>query len=59
MLGPVHRKLYQLLTAGKLKECAKILRQHLQDSESRLSRVVDNHKLAQPVPVRLPKAKTG
>jgi len=59
MLGPVHRKLYQLLTAGKLKECAKILGHHLEDSESRLSRVVDNHKLTQPVAVRLPKAKTG
>ena len=59
MPGPVHRQLYQLLTAGKLKECAKILGQHQEDSESRLSRVVDNHKLAQPVPVRLPKAKTG
>jgi DNA-binding GntR family transcriptional regulator len=59
MLGPVHRKLYQLLTAGKLKECAKILEQHLEDSESRLSRVVDNHKLAKPAPARVPRAKTG
>jgi DNA-binding GntR family transcriptional regulator len=46
ILVPVHRKLYQLLTTGKLKECAKILGQHLDDSESRLSRVMDNHKLA-------------
>jgi DNA-binding GntR family transcriptional regulator len=59
MLGPVHRKLYQLLTAGKLKECAKILQQHLEDSESRSSRVVDNHKLAMPAPARVPRAKTG
>src|SRR5262249_45218724 len=33
ILVPVHRKLYQLLTAGKLKECAKVLLQHLDDSE--------------------------
>jgi DNA-binding GntR family transcriptional regulator len=46
MLIPVHRKLYQLLTAGKLKECARILLQHLDDSESRLSKVIDNHRLA-------------
>src|SRR6516164_1438958 len=59
MLGPVHRKLYQLLTAGKLKECARILGQHLEDSESRLSRVVDNHKLSRSAPARAPRAKTG
>ena len=59
MLGPVHRKLYQLLTAGKLKECARILGQHLEDSESRLSRIVDNHKLAKSAPARAPRAKTG
>jgi len=59
MLGPVHRKLYQLLTAGKLKECARILGQHLEDSESRLSRVVDNHKLSRSTPARAPRAKTG
>jgi DNA-binding GntR family transcriptional regulator len=59
MLGPIHRKLYQLLTAGKLKECARILGQHLADSESRLSRVVDNHKLAKSVPARAPRARTG
>jgi DNA-binding GntR family transcriptional regulator len=46
LLVPVHRKLYQLLTAGKLKECAQILARHLDDSESRLSRVMDNHQLA-------------
>ena len=46
MLIPVHRKLYQLLTVGKLKECARILLQHLDDSESRLSKVIDNHRRA-------------
>jgi DNA-binding GntR family transcriptional regulator len=46
ILIPVHRKLYELLKTGKLKECAKILAQHLDDSESRLSRVMDNHKFA-------------
>jgi DNA-binding GntR family transcriptional regulator len=59
MLGPVHRKLYQLLTAGKLKDCARILEQHLEDSESRLARVVDNHKKAKPAPARMSSAKTG
>jgi DNA-binding GntR family transcriptional regulator len=39
-LVPVHRKLYQLLTSGKLKQCAAVLEQHLADSESRLSRVM-------------------
>ena len=49
MLVPVHRKLYELLTTGKLAECARILRQHLDDSEARLSRVMDNHRLAKTV----------
>jgi DNA-binding GntR family transcriptional regulator len=35
-LVPVHRKLYQLLSAGKLKQCADLLLQHLDDSEARL-----------------------
>src|SRR6202162_5392437 len=39
-LIPVHRKMYQFLAAGKLKECAAVLVQHLDDSESRLSRVM-------------------
>jgi len=59
MLGPVHRRLYQLLTAGKLKDCARILEQHLEDSESRLSRVVDNHKLVKPARARVSSAKIG
>ena len=48
ILVPVHRKLYQLLAAGKLKECAAVLARHLDDSESRLSRIMDSH---QPVKV--------
>ncbi len=40
-LIPVHRKLYQLLAAGKLKQCSTLLAQHLDDSESRLSRVMN------------------
>jgi DNA-binding GntR family transcriptional regulator len=40
-LIPVHRKMYQLLAAGKLKPCAAVLAQHLDDSESRLSRVMN------------------
>jgi DNA-binding GntR family transcriptional regulator len=39
-LVPVHRKLYQLLVAGKVKPCAAMLAQHLDDSESRLGRVM-------------------
>ena len=39
-LVPVHRKLYQLLVAGRLKQCAAVLAQHLDDSESRLGRVM-------------------
>lgn len=59
ILIPVHRKLYQLLTAGRLKECARILAQHLDDSESRLSRVMDNHRLAKPAAAQVSKLKTG
>jgi DNA-binding GntR family transcriptional regulator len=59
MLIPVHRKLYQLLTAGKLRECAKILVQHLDDSELRLSRVMDNHQQARPVGAQTSRTKTG
>jgi DNA-binding GntR family transcriptional regulator len=39
-LVPVHRKLYQLLSGGKLTQCAALLAQHLDDSESRLIRVM-------------------
>jgi DNA-binding GntR family transcriptional regulator len=59
ILIPVHRQLYQLLTAGKLKECAKILLQHLDDSESRLSRVMDNHRAAKAAEVPASRSKTG
>jgi DNA-binding GntR family transcriptional regulator len=48
MLVPVHRKLYQLLIAGKLKQCAGLLAQHLDDSESRLSRLLDGHLTNRP-----------
>ncbi len=39
-LIPVHRKMYQLLSSGKLKQCAALLDQHLEDSESRLTQVM-------------------
>src|SRR5262249_16219458 len=39
-LVPVHRKMYQLLSSGKLKQCAALLEQHLEDSESRLTRLM-------------------
>ena len=40
-LVPVHRKLYQLLENAKLRQCAALLTQHLQDSELRLSRIMN------------------
>jgi DNA-binding GntR family transcriptional regulator len=42
-LIPVHRKMYQFLAAGKLKQCAAVLAQHLDDSESRLIGVMNGH----------------
>lgn len=39
-LIPVHRAIYELLNAGKLKQCAATLAQHLDDSELRLSQVM-------------------
>ncbi|MFZ3265480.1 MAG: GntR family transcriptional regulator [Terriglobales bacterium] len=48
-LIPVHRKICQLLTTGKLKQCAAVLAQHLEDSESRLTRIMHAHA-AQLVP---------
>lgn len=41
-LIPVHKKIYQLLAAGKLKQCAALLEQHLDDSEARLRRVMND-----------------
>ncbi len=40
-LTKVHRKMYQLMSAGKLKECAAVLAKHLDDSESRLTHVMN------------------
>jgi DNA-binding GntR family transcriptional regulator len=40
-LIPVHRKMGELLSTGKLKECAAVLEQHLEDSESRLMRIME------------------
>jgi DNA-binding GntR family transcriptional regulator len=60
ILIPVHRRLYELLTAGKLKECAKILAQHLDDSESRLSGLLGNQKFANATESSLvSRSKTG
>jgi DNA-binding GntR family transcriptional regulator len=39
-LVPAHRKIWQLLAAGKLKQCATVLARHLDDSEFRLSKVM-------------------
>ena len=46
ILVPVHRKLYHLLIAGKLNDCASVLARHLDDSESRLARVMNSHQSA-------------
>jgi len=48
-LIPVHRKIYQLLSSAKLKECAAVLSQHLDDSELRLSQVIDSRHPAKRV----------
>ncbi len=40
-LTRVHRRIYQLLASGKLKECAAVLAKHLDDSESRLTQVMN------------------
>jgi DNA-binding GntR family transcriptional regulator len=40
-LVPVHRKMYDLLTAGESEECARVLAQHLRDSETRLLDIMD------------------
>ena len=39
-LAPVHRKIFQSLSSGKLKQCAAVLAQHLDDSEARLMRIM-------------------
>ncbi len=45
-LTHVHRRIYQLLAAGKLKQCAAVLTKHLDDSESRLTKVMIQRKPA-------------
>jgi len=39
-LIPVHRKIFELLRTGKLKQCAAALEKHLADSEARLTGVM-------------------
>jgi len=39
-LVPAHRRIYELLTGGELRECADLLSQHLRDSESRLLNIM-------------------
>ena len=51
-LAPVHRKMCQLLSTGKLKPCAAILAQHLDDSEARLTRVMNEQGAIPSVRVR-------
>lgn len=45
-LVPVHRKMYDFLTAGELQECAKVLARHLRDSERRLLDIMDQRTSA-------------
>jgi DNA-binding GntR family transcriptional regulator len=45
-LVPVHRQIYELLSAGRFKDCANLLAQHLEDSEARLSQVMVSEELA-------------
>ena len=40
-LVPVHTEIYELLSSGKLKQCARALALHLDDSELRLTRVMN------------------
>jgi len=40
-LVPVHRRIYELLAGGGAEECAALLAQHLRDSETRLTAVMD------------------
>ena len=42
-LVPVHRCIYELLLAGQLQACAGVITQHLHDSESRLTQIMDQH----------------
>jgi DNA-binding GntR family transcriptional regulator len=44
-LVPAHRRIYDLLTAGQLQECAEMLSQHLRDSESRLIYILSDQAL--------------
>jgi DNA-binding GntR family transcriptional regulator len=59
ILVPAHRKLLQLLTAGKLKECAEVLARHLDDSESRLSRVMNSHQSGKVAVAAVSKSKSS
>jgi DNA-binding GntR family transcriptional regulator len=51
-LIPVHLKLFQLLAAGKIKQCATMLTRHLDDSEARLGQVMAAQAMAGENPSR-------
>jgi DNA-binding GntR family transcriptional regulator len=40
-LVPIHRKMYDFLSVGESQECARLLAQHLRDSETRLLEIMD------------------
>jgi DNA-binding GntR family transcriptional regulator len=39
----VHRKIYRLLAARELRKCATVLKRHLEDSESRVAKIISEH----------------
>jgi DNA-binding GntR family transcriptional regulator len=43
-LVPVHRKMYDMLTAGEVQECAALLSRHLRDSETRLRDIMEQRR---------------
>src|SRR5213594_1452874 len=43
-LVPVHRKMYDMLTAGEVEECAALLARHLKDSETRLREIMEQRR---------------
>jgi DNA-binding GntR family transcriptional regulator len=48
-LVPVHRRIHELLTSGQTEECTALLAQHLRDSETRLTAVMDQRIARAPV----------
>jgi DNA-binding GntR family transcriptional regulator len=58
-LVPVHRKLYELLKAGRLRPCADLLLRHLDDSESRFGGIMAGEVAPAPGEKRNSNGKRG